>query len=90
MKLGHQTTLTYVPWPVADPVLMNSATGRQEYPVQINGKLRTRVLAAPQLGRDDLLAAVKSDPNVQHLLANFTVVKEIAIPGRLVNFVVKS
>jgi leucyl-tRNA synthetase len=87
-KLGHDTTLAYEPWPVANPELVNAAVELQEYPVQINGKLRARVMAAPRLGGDDLLAAVKADPDVQRLLANFTVMKEIAIPGRLVNFVV--
>ncbi len=88
-KLGHDTTLAYEPWPVADPVLVNAAIEQQEYPVQINGKLRARVMAPPRLAGDDLLAAVKADPDVQRLLANVTVVKEITIPGRLVNFVVR-
>jgi leucyl-tRNA synthetase len=88
-KLGHDRTLAYEPWPVADPDLVNAAIDLQEYPVQINGKLRARVMAAPRLGGDDLLAVVKADPEVQRLLANVTVTKEIAIPGRLVNFVVR-
>jgi leucyl-tRNA synthetase len=88
-KLGHDTTLAYETWPVADPELVNATVELQEYPVQINGKLRARVMAAPRLGGDNLLAVVKADPDVQRILANFTVVKEITIPGRLVNFVVK-
>jgi leucyl-tRNA synthetase len=88
-KLGHTTTLAYEPWPVADPDLVNAAVELQEYPVQINGKLRARVMAAPRLGSSDLLEVVKADPDVQRLLANVTIVKEIAVAGRLVNFVVK-
>jgi leucyl-tRNA synthetase len=88
-KLGHGKTLAYEAWPVADPVLVNAAIEQQEYPVQINGKLRARVLAAPRLAGDDLLVAVKADPDVQRLLGNAVVVKEIVIPGRLVNFVVR-
>jgi leucyl-tRNA synthetase len=88
-KLGHSASLAYEPWPVSDPALANAATDLQEYPVQIDGKLRARVMAAPRLGRDELLAAVKADPAVQRLLAKLTVVKEVAVPGRLVNFVVK-
>ena len=71
------------------PNWSNAAVELQEYPVQINGKLRARVMAAPRLGSNDLLAVVKADPDVQRLLANVTVVKEIAVAGRLVNFVVK-
>ena len=88
-KLGHTTTLAYEPWPVADPDLVNAAVELQEYPVQINGKLRARVMAAPRLGSSDLLEVVMADPDVQRLLANVTIVKEIAVAGRLVNFVVK-
>ncbi len=88
-KLGHTTTLAYEAWPIADFAIINAAVELQEYPVQINGKLRLRVMAAPQLSRDDLLAAIKADSNVRNLLANATIMKEIAVPGRLVNFVVK-
>ena len=87
--LGHAETLAYETWPAADPELVNAAVELQEYPVQINGKLRARVMAAPRLGGDDLLAVVKADPQVQRLLENVTVMKEIAVPGRLVNFVVR-
>jgi len=87
-KLGHATTLAYEPWPAADPALAN-AQALQEYPVQINGKLRARVTAISQLEREELLAVVKRDPEVQRLLAGVTIVREIVVPGRLVNFVVK-
>jgi leucyl-tRNA synthetase len=89
-KLGHTATLAYEPWPEADPELAKAAVEQQEYPVQINGKLRARVLAAPQLDRDGLLAAVRTDPNVQRLLAGTTVVNAIVVAGRLVNFVVRT
>jgi Leucyl-tRNA synthetase len=87
-KLGHGASLAYEPWPFADPGLAN-AVELQEYPVQINGKLRTRVIAASQLERDELLALVKDDPEVRRLLSNVTIVREVVVPGRLVNFVVE-
>jgi leucyl-tRNA synthetase len=87
-KLGHGASLAYEPWPVADPRLAN-AVELQEYPVQINGKLRARVTAAPQLESDELLALVKDDLQVRRLLSNVTIVREVVVPGRLVNFVVK-
>jgi leucyl-tRNA synthetase len=90
LKLGHRTTLAYEPWPISDPEVANAMVDPQEYPVQINGKLRARVLAAPQLDRDGLIAAVKADPEVQRLLANAVIVKEVVVPGRLVSFVVKA
>jgi leucyl-tRNA synthetase len=90
MKLGHPATLAFEPWPIADPDLLNAAIDLQEYPVQINGKLRARVMAAPQLDRDGLIAAVQADPQVQRLLAGLTIVKVVAVPGRLVSFVVRN
>jgi leucyl-tRNA synthetase len=87
-RLGHANTLAYQPWPVADLALAKAGVEQQEYPVQINGKLRAKVMAAPQLCKDDLLAAVKADPAVQRLLAAGTVKNEIVVPGKLVNFVV--
>jgi leucyl-tRNA synthetase len=89
-KLGHQTTLAFEPWPISDPELATAIVDLQEYPVQINGKLRARVRAAPQLDRDGLIAAVKADAEVQRLLGNAVIVKEVVVPGRLVSFVVKN
>lgn len=90
-KLGKDTTLAYEPWPVADKDILAAAKEQQlkEYPVQINGKLRAKVMAHPNLDKEGLLEAVKADPAVQEWLDGQTVVKEIAVPGRLVNFVVK-
>ena len=84
--LGHETSLAYQPWPLFDPALAEDE--RREYVVQVNGKLRHRVLAAPGLSAGALLDAIKGDPRVRELLEGKEVVKEIAIPDRLVNFVV--
>jgi len=86
-KLGHQDTLAYVAWPDFDPALAQDQ--RQEYVVQVNGKLRHRLQLAAGLDAATLLATTKSDPRVVSLLQGKTIVKEIAIPGRLVNFVVQ-
>jgi leucyl-tRNA synthetase len=85
-KLGHEGTLAFVPWPSFDPELGQEEM--REYVVQINGKVRHRFEAAADLG-DGLLEAARSEPVVAALLAGRTVVKEIAVPGRLVNFVAR-
>lgn len=87
--LGHKETLAYAPWPKFDPVLAASVD-QFEYPVQVNGKLRFKVMAAPGLDSAALLAAVKADDAVMQHLAGKAILKEIAVPGRLVNFVVKA
>ncbi|MGL4288498.1 MAG: leucine--tRNA ligase, partial [Phreatobacter sp.] len=86
-KLGNPGTLAYAPWPDFDPAVARDE--HQDYAVQINGKLRHRFQAGAGLDAAALLKAAKADPKVTALLAGQTVTKEIAIPGRLVNFVVR-
>jgi leucyl-tRNA synthetase len=62
----------------------------QEYVVQVNGRLRHRFRAEAGLGAQALLAAAKAEPQVLALLDAGIVVREVAIPGRLVNFVLRS
>jgi leucyl-tRNA synthetase len=85
-KLGHEGTLAHVAWPDFDPVLARQ--DRQEYVVQVNGKVRHRFHAVAGLDPAALLAAAKAEPHVVALLQGRKIAKEITIPGRLVNFVV--
>jgi leucyl-tRNA synthetase len=75
-------------WPIADPELAQRE--ELEIPVQINGKLRSRVIAAPDVSEDDLRAAALSDDRVRALIDGHDVVKVIVVPRRLVNIVIKS
>jgi len=85
--LGRQDTLAYEPWPVADPALLKADT--VEVPVQIKGKVRSRVVVPAETSAADLEAAARADQRIQELLADQQVVKVIVVPGRLVNFVTK-
>jgi leucyl-tRNA synthetase len=87
-KLGHEGTLAYTSWPSFDPAMTQHDT--QEYVVQVNGKVRHRFEGATGLDATALLTAAKTDSAVIALLDGRTVVKEIASPGRLVNFVVEN
>ena len=86
-KLGHAGTLAYAPWPAFDPAL--AVEEMQEYVVQVNGKVRHRFTAAAGLDKPALLAAARGEQQVTVLLAGKTELKAIAVPGRLVNFVVR-
>ena len=57
--------------------------------MQINGKLKHKLDVDAGLSREELAEAVKADPRVQELLDGANIVKTIAVPGKLVNFVVK-
>jgi leucyl-tRNA synthetase len=86
-KLGYDGTLAYASWPNFAPDL--SLDESYEYVVQINGKVRHRFRGETGLDAMTLIAAAKAEPQVSALLEGRNVTKEIAIPGRLVNFVVQ-
>jgi len=75
-------------WPIADPELARRE--ELEIPVQVNGKLRSRVIAAPDVSEDDLRAAALADDRVKSLIDGHEVVKVVVVPRRLVNIVIKS
>ena len=60
-----------------------------EVPVQINGKLRGRVIVPSGTSKADLEKAAREDARIAELLAGQTVVKVIAVEGKMVNFVTK-
>jgi leucyl-tRNA synthetase len=75
------------PWPQADPALLE----RDEYELvcQVNGKLRDRVFAATGADVEELKELCKGAPNVRAHLDGKEIVKEIVVPGKLVNLVVR-
>jgi leucyl-tRNA synthetase len=85
-RLGHDETLTYEPFPVADDAYLVDET--IEVPVQINGRVRAHIKVAADASDADLEAAARAEPRIAELLGNVTVRKVIVVPGRLVNFVV--
>ncbi|GAB5536188.1 MAG: leucine--tRNA ligase [Rubricoccaceae bacterium] len=85
-RLGHASSLAYAPWPEHDEGLLVQDT--VEIAVQVNGKLRGTVEVAPDASKDAMLEAAREEPNVARYLDEGTIRKEIAVPGRLVNFVV--
>jgi leucyl-tRNA synthetase len=84
-KLGVQTPITYAQFPVADPAMLVSDT--IEIPVQINGKLRTRLAAPADISDDALRALALADAKVVAALAGATPSKIVIVPKRLINFV---
>ncbi|HKH41237.1 MAG TPA: leucine--tRNA ligase [Solirubrobacterales bacterium] len=74
-------------WPEADPELLEHET--YMLVVQVNGKLRDRIEVASDTAESELVELAKSSDNVQRHLNGKAIVKEIVVPGRLVNLVVK-
>ena len=84
-KLGHEDTLTYAPFPVADERYLVADT--VEYPIQVNGKVRSRVTVAADAAQEDIRAAALADEKVVAALDGAEPKKVIVVPGRLVNVV---
>lgn len=84
--LGHESAAVNEGWPVFD----ESALARDtiEIVVQVNGKLRSRILVAVDADSDSISAQALADENVKRFVADKTVRKTIVVPGRLVNVVV--
>lgn len=75
------------PWPIADAELAKKE--ELEIPVQVNGKLRSRVVVAPDVSEADLRTLALADAKVQSFIEGHQVVKVIVVPQRLVNVVLR-
>jgi leucyl-tRNA synthetase len=75
------------PWPRADPALLASDT--VTLIVQVDGKLRDRIEAAADASKDELLRLARASEKVARHIDGKDVVKEIVVPGKLVNLVVR-
>ncbi len=85
-RLGHADTLTYEPFPSADPQWL--VDDRVEVPVQINGKVRARIEVAAGADAAAHEAAARAEPRIAELLAGATVRNLKVVPGKIVNFVI--
>jgi leucyl-tRNA synthetase len=74
-------------FPVADDELARA--DEIEIPVQVNGKLRSRVIASPETPEAELQAMALADEKIKELTAGKEIVKVIVVPKRLVSIVVK-
>ena len=83
----HGGLLRSARWPQADPELARSE--ELEIPIQVNGKLRSRVLASPQVSEEELRTAALADEKIQSIVAGHQIVKVIVVPQRLVNVVIR-
>jgi leucyl-tRNA synthetase len=85
-RLGHEASLTWEPFPVAEESLLVEDT--VEVPVQVNGKVRSKVVVPADADAATMEAAARADDKVQAALEGREAKRVVAVPGRLVNFVV--
>ena len=85
--LGRRAPVSLATWPTVEEQWLKDDT--VEIPVQVQGKLRSRIVVAADADAAALEAAAAADPKIAELLAGKTIVKVVAVPGRMVNFVVR-
>ncbi len=85
--LGCSKTLAYEPWPTWNEEVLKES--KVVIPVQINGKLRSRLELPVDADALTIETAALGDSKIASLVAGKTVVKKIIIPGKMVNLVVK-
>ncbi len=84
---GAKASLYDLAWPVFNEALTKDDV--ITYVVQVNGKVRGKLEVEAEIGKDDVLTAAKQISNVEKNIEGKTVIKEIFVPKKLVNIVVK-
>lgn len=84
-RLGHTTSLAHGPFPIADPALL--VADSVEYPIQVKGKVRSRIQVPADADPATIEAAALADEKVVALLAGQAPRKVIVVPGKMVNIV---
>ena len=85
-RLGNDTSIVYADFPTADPALL--VDDEVEIPIQIKGKVKSRITIPADADAAAMEAAALADPKIQELIGDAEVRKVITIPGKLVNIVV--
>lgn len=86
-RLGHSTSVFDGSWPNFDEKWLKD--DEVEVAVQVNGKIRTRIVLAVDATKEEAIRIAKDHEEVSPWISGQTIVKSIYVPGRLVNLVVK-
>lgn len=86
-KLGHNDTIAYEPWPTYDESKL--VEDEVEIVIQINGKNKEKMLIASDSTKEQMEELALGNELIKELIEGKTIVKIIAVPGKLVNIVVR-
>ena len=86
-KLGNTSLCAMAPWPSYDEAKTVDET--IEIAVQVNGKMRAVIEIPTGCDKDTALAAAHADQRLAPMLADVQIIKEIYVPNKIINFVVK-
>ena len=85
--LGHEGSVGDEPWPSFDESALIKST--VEIVIQVNGKLKTKMDVPGDFGREEMKKLVSESDEIKEIIADNNILKIIAVPGRLINIVVK-
>ena len=85
--LKNNNTIAYEPWPTYDEE--KTIDSKIELPIQFNGKLKTTINITKDLPKEEIEKIVHENERVKNLLEGKNIVKEIYIPNRIYNIVIK-
>jgi leucyl-tRNA synthetase len=86
-RLGHEKSLAHGPFPRVEKKWLVADT--VDYPIQVNGKVRSRITVSADATKDDVEKTALEDEKIVALLDGKAPTKIIVIPGRMVNIVLK-
>ena len=86
-QLGNNDFIEKSGWPKWNEELLK--TDEIQIIVQVNGKLRGKIKVSVNSEKDEILAIARAEDNVSKFLQDKEILKEIFIPNKLINFVVK-
>ncbi len=86
-KLGNTESLTYADWPQWDEKALVKQT--INIAVQVSGKMRASIDFSADATKEEILATVKQHPKIAPRLEGMEIIREIVVPKKLVNLVVK-
>ncbi|MFD4183709.1 class I tRNA ligase family protein, partial [Rhodococcus sp. NPDC058514] len=84
-RLGHEASLAHGPFPVAEDKWLVDDT--VEYPIQVNGKLRSKITVAADADPKSVEVAALADEKIVAILEGNAPRKVIVVPGKMVNIV---
>lgn len=84
-ELGHEGTIAYVKWPEYDEKYLKAS--EVEIAVQVSGKIKARIMMAPDLSQEEMRDKAMANPAVSEAIGGRAIRKVICVPGRLVNIV---
>ena len=84
---GHNESIAYESWPAYDE--SKCASDTIEMPIQVNGKVRNVIAIGKNASKEEVLSIVMADEKIKAAIDGKNIVKEIVVPGKIINIVVK-